>query len=190
MNATPPPLSLEHQAALLKIARQSIEHGLQQDRSLPIDSQDFAAELQVRRAVFVTLTIDEALRGCVGTMESSQPLVANVAKYAYSAAFRDPRFPPVTARDLSLLHIEISVLSDLEPMVFESETDLVSQVRAGVDGLLLEEGSYRGTLLPSVWKCLPEPRDFLRQLKRKAGLPSDYWSNQLRLWRYTTLCFH
>ena len=182
------PITSEHQANLLGIARQSIEHGLRQNQPLPIAAKDYPIEWQTPRAVFVTLTLNEELRGCIGTLESGQPLVVNVAKYAYSAAFRDPRFPPLTADELPLLHIAISILSDLEPMSFESETDLLAQIRAGIDGLLLEEGSCRGTLLPSVWKSIPETRDFLRQLKRKAGLRPDHWSDKVRLFRYTTVC--
>jgi hypothetical protein len=87
------------------------------------------------------------------------------------------------------LHIHISVLSPPQPLAFESEQDLLAQLRPGVDGLILEERYARGTFLPSVWEQLPEPLDFLRHLKRKAGLPVDYWSTQLRVSRYTTESF-
>jgi AMMECR1 domain-containing protein len=77
----------------------------------------------------------------------------------------------------------------LEPIAFQSEQELLAQIRQGVDGLLLEEGPYRGTLLPSVWEDIPEPCDFLRRLKQKAGLSANYWSNTLTVKRYTTFCF-
>jgi AmmeMemoRadiSam system protein A len=141
--------------------------------------------LREPRAVFVTLTLDQVLRGCLGTFESGCALAINVAHYAYAAAFNDPRFSPIIAEELPLLQIHLSILSPLEDMAFASEEDLLRQIRPGQDGLLLEEGGHRGTFLPSVWEDLPEPGEFLRRLKMKAGLPPHYWSPHIRLRRYT-----
>ena len=74
-------------------------------------------------------------------------------------------------------------------MSFTSQDDFLAQVRPGVDGLLLQEKHHRGTLLPSVWETLPAPEDFLRELKLKAGLSADYWSESVQISRYTTESF-
>jgi uncharacterized protein len=180
--------TMEHQVILLNVAVNSIEHGLHHHQASEIDPVSFPTELQVGGAVFVTLTIHEALRGCIGTLESAQPLVSNVAQYAYAAAFADPRFPRLRANEFQLLEIQISILGELEPIVFDSQEDLLSQIRPGQDGLLLEDGYHRGTLLPSVWDDVPDKKEFLRILKRKAGLAVDFWSPHMRVRRYATTC--
>ena len=103
-----------------------------------------------------------------------------------SAALHDPRFPPLAASELPEVTIEISVLSAKTPVEFSSEEDLVARLRPGVDGLLLTSGRHRGTFLPAVWEQIPDPRMFLRELKRKAGLDRDAWPGDLRIWRYGT----
>ena len=174
---------------LLDVARSSIRHGLDRGSRLEIDPADYPAALQAQRASFVTLHLEDELRGCIGHLEAVEPLVADVADNAFSAAFKDPRFPALRAAELAGLHIHISVLSPAEPMQFHSEADLLRQLRPGVDGLILEDGWARGTFLPSVWESLPEPREFLTHLKRKAGLPMSHWSDRLRIYRYTTESF-
>jgi hypothetical protein len=182
-------LSPQQRHALLELARNSIAHGLERGRALAVDPADFSPALQVRRAAFVTLHKQGRLRGCIGHLEAIQTLVQDVVENAFAAAFRDPRFPPLTAVELEALHIEISVLTPSKPMAFTSEADLLGKIEPGLDGLILEEGRARGTFLPSVWESLPEPEDFLRRLKRKAGLPADYWSESLRVSRYRTESF-
>lgn len=182
-------LNTEQRQALLGVARRSIALGLEEGRPLRVNLEDYAAELRTQRAAFVTLQEFGQLRGCIGHLEALQPLVKDVAENAFAAAFRDPRFPPVTARELERLHIEISVLTPATPLGFGSEQELVAMIEPGRDGLILEEGLARGTFLPSVWEALPNPVDFLRQLKRKAGLPENYWSDRLRVSRYRTESF-
>ncbi len=184
-----PLLHAEQRQALLAVARRSIALGLEEGRPLRVNLEDYAAELRAQRAAFVTLQEFGQLRGCIGHLEARQPLVKDVAENAFAAAFRDPRFPPVTARELERLHIEISVLTPATPLIFGSEQELVALIEPGRDGLILEEGLARGTFLPSVWESLPNPVDFLRQLKRKAGLPENYWSDRLRISRYRTESF-
>ena len=104
---------------------------------------------------------------------------------AQAAAFRDPRFEPVSRTELDDIRIEVSLLSTPEAMRFRSEADALRQLRPGVDGVILECGGARGTFLPQVWEQLPEPADFMAQLKRKAGLRGDFWSDEVRLSRYT-----
>jgi hypothetical protein len=179
----------EERRVLLDLARSSISEGLARGIPLQVSVEDYPEALQALRASFVTLQSAGELRGCIGHLEPMQPLVADVAENAFAAAFRDPRFPPLRAPELAELHIHISVLGLAEPMQFDSEADLLRQLRPGVDGLILEDGWARGTFLPSVWESLPEPAAFLAHLKRKAGLPISYWSNQLRVYRYTTESF-
>ena len=178
-----------HRQTLLALARRSIVQGLEVGRPLPVVPEEFEEPLRARRAVFVTLTTGGQLRGCIGHLEAIQPLVRDVADNAFAAAFRDPRFPPLTARELGTLRIEISVLTPATPLSFGSEAELLALIEPGRDGLILEVGAARGTFLPAVWESLPERRDFLRHLKLKAGLPPDYWSDRLRVSRYRTEAF-
>jgi hypothetical protein len=167
---------------LLAIARQTLAADLGGEL-VPLPT---AAWLQEEGACFVTLHRGGELRGCIGTLIARRPLVEDVQANSRAAAFDDPRFPPLQARELAGLSIEVSLLSKLELMEFESEEDLIRQLRPGADGLLLESGFYRGTFLPAVWRSLPESRLFLRKLKSKAGLSEDFWSDDLSVRRYTT----
>ncbi len=174
---------------LLSVARDAIRHGLETGRPLRISVEAFPEVLHGRGASFVTLQRDRQLRGCIGSLEAWRPLVLDVAENAFAAAFRDPRFPPVQASEFDDLEIHISVLSPPEEMAFDSEEELIRQLRPGQDGLILQDGVHKGTFLPSVWEELPDPRQFLAHLKRKAGLPPDHWSESLRVWRYGTESF-
>jgi AmmeMemoRadiSam system protein B/AmmeMemoRadiSam system protein A len=135
-------------------------------------------------ATFVTLRIDGELRGCIGTLEAEQPLRHDVARNARNAALRDPRFEPLSERELAGLSLEVSLLSPPEPLSFTDEEDLVRKVAARRHGLLLEYGRHRSTFLPQVWEQLPDAREFLRHLKAKAGLPPDFWSEGIRVSSY------
>jgi AmmeMemoRadiSam system protein A len=170
--------------ALLELARASIEHGLRTGRPLEVDCGRCAAALRAPRASFVTLQRSGELRGCVGELEARFPLAASVANQAFSAAFRDPRFPPVVEAELADLELHISVLGPLERLVVGSEQELLGALRPGVDGLLIEDGARRATFLPAVWGSLPEPREFLCELKRKAGLAREVWPSGMQVWRY------
>lgn len=178
-------LAREHREELLKLAARSVEAGLGGER-LRVRAGDFPAALQVRRASFVTLTVESRLRGCIGTLEAHRTLIEDVVANAYSAAFEDPRFPPLERVEFERLEIHLSLLTAPEPMAFATEQELLAQIRPSVDGLVLQEGARRGTFLPSVWEQLPDPVEFLRHLKRKAGLPADYWSATLRVSRYSS----
>jgi AmmeMemoRadiSam system protein A len=179
---TPPAL----QRRLLAVAAASLRHGLRHGRALPVVLEDYPAVLRAPRATFVTLELDGQLRGCIGTLEAVRPWVADVAENAYAAGFRDPRFTPLRADEYPRLHLAVSVLSPPEPMSFGSERDLLAQIRAGVDGLILSDGRRRGTFLPSVWEQLADPALFLAHLKLKAGLSPSHWSETVRVERYTT----
>ena len=167
------------------MAAAAIDRGLSEQGALPVVAQDYPELLRQPRASFVTLRIGGRLRGCMGSLLATEPLVVNVARNAYTAAFRDPRFTPLVREEFPQLAIHLSLLSPPEPLACESEAHLLSLIRPGIDGLTLIEDSRRATLLPAVWESLSDPRDFLIQLKRKAGLAPDYWSQTLRVERYT-----
>jgi len=174
---------------LLNTARQSIRHGLENGRPLQVEPDQFEFPLNQPSASFVTLHIGDGLRGCIGSLHAHRPLICDVAENAFSAAFRDPRFPPLKDTELNSISLDISVLSEAERIAFDSQQNLLKQIRPGVDGLILKDGNYRGTFLPSVWKSLPDAKQFLQHLKQKAGLPADHWSDKLEVWRYTTESF-
>ena len=174
---------------LIQLAKDSVQHGLQFSKPAPVDRNQYDALLRQPRASFVTLQIAGQLRGCIGSLQASRPLIEDVSHNAFAAAFRDPRFSPLQADEYDDLDYHISILGLPEPMAFKSEEDLISQLRVGVDGLILEDMGRRGTFLPSVWDNLPKPKQFWQHLKAKAGLPQDHWSDTLKVSRYTTQAF-
>ena len=182
-------LGEQDQKRLLDIAHKAILQGLAKRGSWSPPMQDYAGELSSPGASFVTLTRQGNLRGCIGSLQAARPLVQDVANNAYAAAFSDPRFPPLRKDELAGLTIRVSVLGSPERMHFRDRDDLMQQLRPGIDGLILEEGPMHGTFLPSVWESVPDPDQFLRHLNHKAGLPPDYWSDTLRISRYTTQSF-
>ena len=174
---------------LLDVAASSIQWGLEHDSPLDVVVEQHSPELQVLRATFVTLRINGKLRGCMGALSATVALVADVARNAFTAAFHDLRFSGLTTPEFDELDIHVSILSTPEAVAIRSESDLLEQMRPGIDGLILYEGSRKGTLLPSVWESTPDPREFLVLLKGKAGLKADYWSNSIRIERYVTTSF-
>lgn len=169
---------------LRTIARDSIRQGLDRGEPLEPELTRLPPSLQSPGAAFVTLNLRGRLRGCVGSFEGRRSLAHDVAMNAYSAAFMDFRFPPVSEEEFRELEIHISVLTPLEPLPVRDRTDLLRRLRPGKDGLLLEDPPHRATFLPQVWGSLPFPEDFLRELLAKAGLPPDHWSPTLRFQRY------
>ena len=173
--------------SLLEVAWQSIHHGLECSAPLLPTPDEYPEALRERRGSFVTLTKEDRLRGCIGTLEATRPLVEDTARNAFAAAFQDPRFSPLTQDELDLLQIKISILSLNIPIEFASEPELLRQLRPGIDGLIIQQGELRATFLPAVWDSLPNPADFLRELKRKAGITAN--NPPLLAWRYTTEFF-
>lgn len=174
---------------LLAVAAQSIEHGLNQGQPLEPAPSDYPEPLREPRATFVTLEREGALRGCIGSLEAIRPLVLDVARNAFAAAFEDPRFQPLSRAEWPRLELHLSILSPPERLDSESESDLLGRLRPGVDGLILEDRGHRGTFLPSVWAQLPDPAEFMEHLRHKAGLPAGHWSDTLAVSRYTTESF-
>ncbi|HAC35141.1 MAG TPA: AMMECR1 domain-containing protein [Gammaproteobacteria bacterium] len=182
-------LTPEEKTLLLQLARQAISLGVETRKKMATRPAHCSPSLLEPCACFVTLHLHGVLRGCIGTLEAEEPLVDAVVTAAYNAALADPRFSPVTAEELPLMEIEISVLSPAEPLNVESESELLSVLQPGVDGLTVEEGVHRATFLPTVWQQLPTPAEFFHHLKLKAGLADDYWSDRLSLSRYRSETF-
>ncbi|WP_303903755.1 AmmeMemoRadiSam system protein A [Thiohalomonas denitrificans] len=182
-------LNPDQREVLLTVAEDSIRQGWSDSDALPVDADIFEQSLREPGACFVTLHQRGELQGCIGSLEPHRPLVEDVAENAFAAAFRDPRFLPLSREQWDELDLEISVLGPAEPVTFWSEADLLAQLRPGIDGLVLEEHHHRSTFLPIVWEVLPDPSHLLRQLKLKAGLTSEYWSDTIRIHRYGTEAF-
>jgi AmmeMemoRadiSam system protein A len=172
--------------ALIAAARNAIA----QELHCPVVDEPTHPALSRPGACFVTLQ-DAAgeLRGCKGRIDPERPLLEDVRANALSAAFDDTRFAPLTIEEWPGLHIEVSVLGPLRPLHARRETDALRTLRPGVDGLVLEWGAHRATLLPQVWQQLPAPQAFLAALKHKAALPRDFWAPDVRLLRFTVRKF-
>lgn len=172
---------VEQGEVLLPIARAAIARAL----NVPHTADESAPWLAQHGACFVTLTQSGELRGCIGSLQAHRPLLDDVKNNAVSAALRDPRFTPLSTEEFGVTEIEISLLSATQPMVVRDEADALAQMRPHVDGIVFEYGRYRSTFLPQVWESLARPRDFLAMLRRKAGLPDDFWAEDVKLSRYS-----
>lgn len=181
---------LPHAATMLDVAGGSIRNGLMTGRALDVSVERFDGPLRAPGASFVSLhMLDDSLRGCIGSVAAARPLIQDVARNAFLAAFEDPRFPPVSAAAYPRLKIEVSVLSATEPLRFADEADLCNALTPGRDGLVLEIGGRRGLFLPQVWESLPDPVDFLAHLKEKAELPAGPLGRDVRASRFTVVSF-
>lgn len=171
---------IEQASTLLQLAHAAIAREWR-----PAAMPDLSAGwLQTPGATFVTLTQRGALRGCIGTLEPQRSLRDDVQYNARAAAFHDPRFAPLREDELAQTQIEISLLSPMHSLAFVSEADALAQLQPDVDGLVFECGRFRSTFLPQVWEQLPDPAEFLACLKAKAGLPPNFWSDDVQLYRY------
>ena len=166
---------------LVSIAREAIDNALQGREKTPAGD---AAWLKLRGASFVTLTKAGRLRGCIGSLEIARPLGEDVVHNALAAAFKDPRFPRLAREEWPDCRLEVSVLSAPKPIRFADEADLLAQLKPGEDGVILECEGKHSTYLPQVWEALPDKRQFLTELLKKAGLPADTRLARCRMQRY------
>lgn len=172
-------LTQQDQQTLLELARQSIGYGLQHKAVMPVELKNYTDALHQHGASFVTLKINNSLRGCVGSLQAYQPLVVDIVQHAYAAAFQDTRFSPVTETEYPELHYHISVLEKPLTLPVNNEVELLDTLVPGIDGVILEDGPHKATFLPSVWESLETPVQFIQQLKLKAGLPANHWSSNM-----------
>lgn len=166
---------------LLAIARGAIaeELGL---KALPFEA---APWLEEPGATFVTLHRNGQLRGCVGSLSPKRSLREDVAGNARAAAFQDARFDPLSRSEYDQIDLEVSLLSPLARIPFDSQAQLLTRLRPGVDGVVLEFGAWKAVFLPQVWDQVPDPKTFLAHLKQKAGLRPDFWDDGLQFARFT-----
>jgi len=197
MSETTPPtqvtdsLDASERTLLLKLARQALEDGVCGRPFTPLYLNELSARLRQPGASFVTLTTHGELRGCIGALEASQPLVEDVRQHAVAAALEDFRFPSVHPEELPFIKIEISRLTTPELLEYRNPEDLLHQLRPGVDGVVLMDGMRRATFLPQVWQKVPEAEIFLGMLCRKMGAPSEAWrKKKLTVLTYQVEEFH
>jgi AmmeMemoRadiSam system protein A len=178
-------------AFLIMLARQALEDGVCGRPLSPLFLDELSPRLRQPGASFVTLTSHGELRGCIGALEATQPLVEDVRQHAVAAALEDFRFPPVHANELPYIHIEISRLTEPRPLDYQDADDLIHQLHPGLDGVVLMDGIRRATFLPQVWEKVPEAEIFLGMLCRKMGAPSDAWrKKKLTVLIYAVEEFH
>ena len=163
-------------AILPRIARRSIELALRGQPFPPVEHEALLREypeLAEQRATFVTLTIGGRLRGCIGSILPRRALIDDVIENARAAAFKDPRFPPLSPEEFPRVAIEVSLLTLPQPLPYEDVADLRRKIRPGVDGVIIRFDGRQATFLPSVWEQLPDFDKFFEHLCLKAGLPAD-----------------
>ena len=184
-------LAEDERVRLLAVASASLDFAAMRGGAAPeiVLGADASPGLSAHRAAFATLERDGRLRGCVGSLAPRLPLAGDVGANAVKAGFGDPRFPPLSRRELGDLTISISVLSPAVPFPCDDEEALIEGLRPGRDGLILREGRAGALFLPSVWRELPAPRDFVRQLKRKMGVAADHWSPTMAASRFSVESF-
>jgi AmmeMemoRadiSam system protein A len=181
-----PSLSTEDVDALFGLADLGVRAGLAGEQPPKLSPASLPPALREPSGVFVTLEVDGALNGCIGSVVPKEPLGAAVVELAWRAAFADPRFPPLAAADYPLLEIKVSLIGPLQPVAAGSEAELAANLRPGVDGVLIRWGAANATFLPAVWHKLPDPVTFLRHLEAKAGLRPGQWPPGMEAWRYET----
>ena len=172
-------LSASQGDVLVQLARQTLMEKLGKTVP-PAESEPLKAALsdqcyQLHNGTFVTLKINGRLRGCIGNLTATEPLSEGVRRNAINAAFHDPRFAPLTEPELEQAEIEISILTEPQPLDYTDGSDLLNKLRTNIDGVIIRKGHASATFLPQVWEQLPEPEDFLSHLCMKAGLSSNAW---------------
>jgi len=175
-------MQAEHEQLLLQLARYTLETITRAAGDFQIEAVlarfSLPTALQEPRACFVTLEKKGQLRGCTGTLVARMPLAAEVVHSTHNTAFYDPRFPPVSADEVPLLQIELSILTPPQPLPYTSPADLLHKLRPGVDGVTLHWQNRRATFLPQVWERLSDPAQFLSALCHKMGLPPETWQQE------------
>ncbi len=168
-------LTEEQGEKLLKEARKTISARLSGSKETGGEPSDFPAIFNEKRGTFVTLTTHGSLRGCIGHIIPQESLIDGIRENAVNAAFRDPRFRPLTEDEWKDVHIEISILTEPERLSYSDADDLLNKLRPHVDGVIIKKGFHQATFLPQVWEQLPDKKAFLTHLCLKAGLDGSAW---------------
>ena len=171
-------LTEEEGKYLLSVARATIEKQLMGQEGQGQPEVLHSPKFSENRGTFVTLTQNGALRGCIGHIIPQESMIEGVKENAINAAFRDPRFPPLSEAEWKRVKVEVSILTDPTPLVYTDAVDLLNRLRPGIDGLIIKKGFNQATFLPQVWEQLPDRKEFLRHLCLKAGLDRDAWKHE------------
>ena len=171
-------LSEDEGKHLLGVARETIKNRLGNIEELQINWKEIPEKFQERLGTFVTVTIEDNLRGCIGHIIPRESLIEGIKENAINAAFKDPRFHPLTKEEFERIEIEISILTSPEELFYTDAEDLLKKLRTGIDGVIIKKGFYEATFLPQVWEQLPEKEEFLSHLCLKAGLSPDSWKKE------------
>ena len=166
---------------IIDLVKKSIISGFSNQDFIP---QNIPTVLTQYGASFVTLKRKGLLRGCIGSIYPTKPLILDLIDNAKNAAFQDSRFIPLEPHELNDLEISISILSSIERIQFKDERDLLSKIYP--HGVILSERDKRAVYLPVVWEQLPEKDVFLNSLKEKAGLPPNYFSRTIEAYKFDT----
>lgn len=161
---------------LVETARKTIQKALFHPKDTSDQDSLSSPKFQERRGTFVTLTLNGALRGCIGHILPQESLIEGVRVNAMNAAFRDPRFRPLSPNEFEKIKVEVSILTEPKPLPYTDANDLLAKLRPGTDGLIIRQGYHQATFLPQVWEQLPSKKDFLTHLCLKAGLAGDAWA--------------
>lgn len=174
-------ISKKVQEILLRISRSAIAQKFNIKFDNPLAEKNLDAEtrgiLNKNCGVFVTLQIDHELRGCIGIIETNEPLIKTLPEHALYAAFDDPRFPPLQSDEFEKIKIEISLLTPPKPLEYKNADDLLRKLIPFKHGVIIRKSFFSATFLPQVWEQLPNKEDFLSHLCVKAGLDSKEWKN-------------
>jgi AmmeMemoRadiSam system protein A len=171
-------LSEEEGRYLLSVARNTIKEQLAREKGASPDEAMISPKFSEKRGTFVTLTMNHNLRGCIGHIIPQETLLEGVKVNALNAAFRDPRFRPLSAQEFEKIRIEVSILTEPRPLDYKDSDDLLMKLRSGIDGVIIKKGFHQATFLPQVWDQLPDKKEFLRHLCLKAGLDDMAWSKE------------
>ena len=164
---------------VLDIAKKSIVSAISGEEFIP---RDIPSVLTQYGASFVTLKRNGQLRGCIGSVYPTKPLILDLIDNARNAAFQDPRFEPLSPEELANLDVTVSILSSIERINFKDERDLLSKIYP--HGVIISDRDRRAVYLPVVWEQLPERDVFLNSLKEKAGFPPNYFSRSLEAYKF------
>lgn len=174
------------QKKLLEISRDTLLFYFENSKKIELDSKKLNKKFLEKKATFVTLTLGDQPRGCVGNILPKFPLYKDIINNSLSAAFADPRFPNLKKDELNNTKIEISVLSKPKRIIFDSIEDLLKKIKPFEHGIILQSSFHQATFLPQVWEDLPDKRDFLTNLSMKAGLSADAWKDpEVEYFNYT-----
>jgi AmmeMemoRadiSam system protein A len=175
---------------LLEVARKTIERELFKDKDVAGGDEFYSPKFSEKRGTFITITINDNLRGCIGHIIPQETLLEGIKENAINAAFRDPRFPPLSKNEWEDIKVEISILTEPNILKYADADDLLKKIRPNVDGVIIKKGYYQATFLPQVWEQLPDKKEFFTHLCLKAGMNGDEWKKgEMEVYTYQVQAF-